>query len=129
MRKSKIKMNTSTFEWKGKALHPFSEGRRSLALSIGVRIFNPKVTEEQRNEGLLMDCHAILYLCAHSFETISIGHRQPDRIWSNIMEWSEQNVKQKDYQAEIELVGEILKDAFSERAQIVVEGGDDVAGE
>jgi hypothetical protein len=117
-------------KWKSFELFPFSEGRRALAMSLGVRMFSPTATDEQKAAGVVMDTLMLLYLVCHSHEKLAHGHRNPDNLWMSAMTWAETNFTMEDYQDGVNLVSGILREAFAPRVKIRMEGqGDDLLGE
>jgi hypothetical protein len=104
------------FEFKGKELQPFSEGRRSVAFSIGVRMGGdpgPTIT----------DMHAIIFICLTDKKELSKAHRNPDAFWEKVLDWADANVTPQDYETEGNLVAKILKAAFTTRVKEITEPG------
>ncbi len=105
-----------TFEWKGRELYPFSEGRKAIAMSIGVRMGGGEAP-------CLTDIHAILFICLSDFKTLAPGHRNPDALMEKVLEWADGEIKPEDYADEADLAKRILENAFSSRASAVEEPG------
>ncbi len=106
----------SEFDFKGKELKPFSEGRRSVAFSIGVRMGGdpgPTVT----------DMHALIFICLCDKTELAKAHRNPDAFWGKVLEWADANVTPADYEAEGRIVKRMLEAAFATRVQEVSEPG------
>jgi len=99
----------SSFQFKGKDLHPFSEGRRSVAQALGLHAFQGKPPT-------LFDMHAIIYLCISTPKRLSVAYREPDNFLAEVMEWADNNITPEDYESEAALVREIIENAFKTRA-------------
>ena len=99
-----------TFEFKGKDLQPFSEGRRAVAMSIGVRMGGDPAPS-------LMDVHALLFilLCSDK-KVLAKAHRDPDTFWGKIIDWADATITPADYEEEARIVKEVIENAFSTRA-------------
>lgn len=111
-----------TFEWKGKPLFPFSQGRLRSAFSIGVRM-------GLGDAPTISDIHAILFICLSTPEALASSHRKPDAFWQLIDAWVDTNITPADYEAEANLVKEILQAAFATKAEAIPttgEGGDNL---
>ena len=112
------------FEFKGKTLHPFSQGRMRTAFSIGVRMGG------ESGNPTLSDIHAILFICLSEPKFLSKSHRDPDGFWQKLDEWVDENITASDYDEEAKLVKAILEAAFQTKAEPVTDisdlGGDNL---
>jgi hypothetical protein len=106
----------SEFEFKGQELKPFTEGRRSVAYSIGVRMGGdpaPTVT----------DMHALLYICICNPKELSKAHRNPDAFFGKILEWVDKNITPDDYEEEGRIVKRMLDAANATKVREIIEPG------
>jgi hypothetical protein len=98
----------SSFEFKGQELKPFSEGRRSVAFSIGVRVGgDPGPT--------VADLHALMYICICPKSELAKAHRNPDWFWGKVLDWADANITPEDYEEEGRIVRRMLEAAFATR--------------
>lgn len=109
----------ATFEFKGRELEPFSEGRRAVAASIGVRFNSGDDSDSgpRKFETCITDIHAIIFICQCDKKTLSRAHRDPDGFWAKVLEWADENITPADYQAEADVASRILQAAFSTQVE------------
>lgn len=108
-----------TFEWKGKQLQPFSEARRAVAMSIGVRMGGDPAPS-------ILDIHALIYILLCEKKDLVRAHRDPDAFMAKVLDWADANITPADYEAEASLVRDCIANAFSTRATSIDDG--DIGG-
>lgn len=91
----------TTFTFKGIELRPFSEGRRSVAMALGLHCFQGK-------KPTLMDMHLIIYVCLSDPQKLAKAYREPDQFIVEAMDWVDKNITPADYEAEANVVKEMM---------------------
>lgn len=119
----------ATFEFKGRELEPFSEGRWATAVSIGVRFSGADDSDDDKKKGratCITDIHAIIFICFCDRKALSKAHRDPDGFWEKVLAWADENVTPADYAEEAQLAARILETAFATQVEEapVVEGSE-----
>ena len=104
------------FEWKGKTLYPFSEGRKAIAQALCPCM-------RGGGEASIVDAHILLFIGLHGYKVLVVGQINPAALVERIMEWVDANITQADYQAEAELVKSIIDHAFATKAAAVSDPG------
>lgn len=104
------------FEWKGKTLYPFSEGRKAIAQAICPCM-------RGGGEASIVDAHILLFIGLHGYKVLAVGQIKPAELIERVLEWADANIKREDYEAEAELVKSIIDHAFSTKATSVADPG------
>jgi hypothetical protein len=110
-----------SFEWKGEELQPFSEARRAVASSAGVRMFGDAPPS-------LLDMHILLYILIAPRKELAKAHRNPDAFIEKVMEWADKNITPADYEEEAAMIKGVLENAFSTQATVIDNGSGDTSG-
>jgi hypothetical protein len=104
-----------TYEWKGTELQPFSEARRSVAMSVGVRLGGDLPPS-------ILDIHILLYILLSDKKELVKAHRNPDAFISSVLDWADKNITPADYEEEAKVVGEVIRNSNITAATIVEDG-------
>jgi hypothetical protein len=108
--------------FKGVELQPFSEGRRMVAMSIGVLRQREDDGDDvaTKNKFTLADIHAIIFIClTEDRKVLRSAHRDPDAFWGKIMDWADANITEADYAEEAEVATNVLTSAFATQVEPV----------
>jgi hypothetical protein len=104
------------FEWKGKTLYPFSEGRKAITQAVCPCM-------KGGGEASIVDAHILLFIGLHGYKVLSVGQIRPADLIERVLEWADSNITPADYEAEAVLVKEIIDHAFATKATTVADPG------
>jgi len=107
----------TTFQFKGQTLLPFSQARKDVAQALGLHCFQGKPPT-------LMDMHLIIFVCLSSNARLVKAYREPDPFIEEAMVWIDANVTPDDYQAESQLVKDLVEKV--EKARVVPRADDGI---
>lgn len=108
------------FEWRGRRLHPYSQGRKLLLIAAGLRLGGALPLT-------INDVIMVLYVVSVGYRELSVAQRDPDLLVQRAAEWADLNIKDEDYKAASDVAGEIIRNAYATKAAPVPEPGGEPA--
>jgi hypothetical protein len=108
-----------TFEFKGTPLQPMTQGRKTLLMSIFSDDKIPQVVK----------IHAAVYtmICADS--VLKRAFRDIGKFVDGAMEWADKTITEDDYEAESQLIVQVMENIRKTRAQAIPDPQSDSLGD